>query len=141
MIFAKTNGIFLKYSKNGLSEKTQYFCGSIFPYSSFCQKDICISTDCWKAGCQWVKSYIYDGYLASIRQCLCAICCQLLWNIPRGIEMVFVCTVPAREGRSCEYFGGYKTINRIPLHLPLPLYTCTYIWKVGLPRHSEHDEV
>ena len=46
---------------------------------------------------------------------MCAICCQLLWNIPRGIEMVSVCTVPARGGRSCEHFGGYKTINRIPL--------------------------
>ena len=22
---------------------------------------------------------------------------------------------PARGGRSCEHFGGYKTINRIPL--------------------------
>ena len=36
--------------------------------------------------------------------------------------MVSVCTVPARGGRSCEHFGGYKTINRIPLntftHLP-----------------------
>ena len=32
--------------------------------------------------------------------------------------MVSVCTVPAREGRSCEPFGGYKTINRIPLPLP-----------------------
>ena len=31
--------------------------------------------------------------------------------------MVSVCTVPAREGRSCEHFGGYKTINRIPLPL------------------------
>ena len=30
--------------------------------------------------------------------------------------MVSVCTVPARGGRSCEHFGGYKTINRIPLH-------------------------
>ena len=29
--------------------------------------------------------------------------------------MVSVCTVPARGGRSCEHFGGYKTINRIPL--------------------------
>ena len=29
--------------------------------------------------------------------------------------MVSVCTVPARGGRSCERFGGYKTINRIPL--------------------------
>ena len=34
---------------------------------------------------------------------------------PSGIEMVFECTVPAREGRSCEHFGGYRTINRIPL--------------------------
>ena len=24
---------------------------------------------------------------------------------------------PVREGRSCEHFGGYKAINRIPLHL------------------------
>ena len=31
--------------------------------------------------------------------------------------MISVCTVPAREGRSCERFGGYKTINRIPLPL------------------------
>ena len=36
---------------------------------------------------------------------------------PGGIEMVSVCTVPARGGRSCEHFGGYKTINRIPLRL------------------------
>ena len=35
--------------------------------------------------------------------------------------MVSVCTVPARGGRSCEHFGGYKTINRIPLPLP---FTC-----------------
>ena len=33
--------------------------------------------------------------------------------------MVSVCTVPARGGRSCEHFGGYKTINRIPLYLSL----------------------
>ena len=32
--------------------------------------------------------------------------------------MVSVCTVPARGGRSCEHFGGYKTINRITLPLP-----------------------
>ena len=36
---------------------------------------------------------------------------------PPGVEMVSVCSVPARGGRSCERFGGYKTINRI--HLPL----------------------
>ena len=29
--------------------------------------------------------------------------------------MVSVCTVPARGGRSYEHFGGYKTINGIPL--------------------------
>ena len=51
---------------------------------------------------------------------MCAICCQLLWNIPQGIEMVSVCTVPARGGRSCEHFSGYKTINRIPLPLSTP---------------------
>ena len=39
----------------------------------------------------------------------------MLWNIPQGIEMVFMCTVPAMKGRSCEHFGGYKTINRIPI--------------------------
>ena len=31
--------------------------------------------------------------------------------------MVSVCTVPARGGRSCEHFGGYKAINRIPLYV------------------------
>ena len=30
--------------------------------------------------------------------------------------MVSVCTVPARGGRSCEHFDGYKTMNRIPLY-------------------------
>ena len=29
--------------------------------------------------------------------------------------MVSICTVPARGGRSCKHFSGYKTINRIPL--------------------------
>ena len=37
--------------------------------------------------------------------------------------MVSVCTVPARGGRSCEHFGGYKTINRIPLPLSLHIDT------------------
>ena len=31
--------------------------------------------------------------------------------------MVSVCTVPARGGRSCERFVGYKTINRITFTL------------------------
>ena len=33
--------------------------------------------------------------------------------------MVSVCTVPVRGGRSCEHFGGYKTINRIPFTFKL----------------------
>ena len=41
--------------------------------------------------------------------------------------MVSVCTVPARGGRSCEHFGGYKTINRIPL----PLYPWKYHENLG----------
>ena len=39
--------------------------------------------------------------------------------------MVSVCTVPARGGRSCEHFGGYKTINRIPL--PLSNTSTSYV--------------
>ena len=31
---------------------------------------------------------------------------------------------PAMEGRSCENFGGYKTINRIPLPLILNHLIC-----------------
>ena len=38
--------------------------------------------------------------------------------------MVSVCTVPARGGRSCEHFGGYKTINRIPFTF---MYVCIYV--------------
>ena len=34
--------------------------------------------------------------------------------------MVSLCTLPARGGRSCERFGGYKTVNRIPLPLLAP---------------------
>ena len=50
--------------------------------------------------------------------------------------MVSVCTVPARGGRLCERFGGYKTINQIPLvqdppenekGLPYLFYSYTYI--------------
>ena len=33
--------------------------------------------------------------------------------------MFSVCTVPARGGRLCECFGGYKTINRIPTPLDM----------------------
>ena len=44
--------------------------------------------------------------------------------------MVSVCTVPARGGRSCERFGGYKTINRIP-------FTFTYGYDLGIKQYSE----
>ena len=40
---------------------------------------------------------------------------------PPGIEMVSVCTVPARGGRSCEHIGGYKTIHQNLIPLPLLL--------------------
>ena len=55
--------------------------------------------------------------------------------------MVSVCTVPARGGRSCEHFGGYKTINRIPLYT---VFVCRIVifwlaislWHVRLPTSS-----
>ena len=34
---------------------------------------------------------------------------------------------PVRGGRSCEHFGGYTTINRIPLpykYNPIPFVAC-----------------
>ena len=53
--------------------------------------------------------------------------------------MVSVCTVPARGGRSCEHFGGYKTLNRIPLPLPLPLNRGSGSLHVCLDRHLPID--
>ena len=44
--------------------------------------------------------------------------------------MVSVCTVPARGGRSCERFGGYKTINRIPLPLGFPYMDIKLLWEL-----------
>ena len=44
--------------------------------------------------------------------------------------MVSVCTGLLRGNRSCEHFGGYNTINRIPLPLPLPFM---YELKLGNP--------
>ena len=38
--------------------------------------------------------------------------------------MVFVCTVSARAGRSCDRFRGYKTINRILLSIYLSNAGC-----------------
>ena len=54
---------------------------------------------------------------------------QLLWNIPGGLEWFSVCTVRARGRRSCERFGGYKTINRISLPLPYQVSTSPYYKK------------
>ena len=53
-------------------------------------------------------------------------------TVPARIEMVSVCTVPARGGRSCEHFGGYKTINRIPLGKGGYLYLVVFasLWQV-----------
>ena len=48
-----------------------------------------------------------NGYLALKRQCLKLV----RYMLPAALESV--CTVPARE--HCEHFGGYTTINRIPL--------------------------
>ena len=51
--------------------------------------------------------------------------------------MVSVCTVPARGGRSCEHFGGYKTINRIPL-LNLMKNYGVWVEKLGVKLHTFH---
>ena len=65
------------------------------------------------------STQLQNGYLAQIRHRLERVRYMLpvALEYPRGIEMVSVCTVPARRGRSCEHFGGYKTINRITLPL------------------------
>ena len=83
--------------------------------------------------CPWARQFIpycfslpscKMGYLALIRQCLELVCYMLpaaLEIFPGGLKMISVCTVPARGGRSCERFGGYKSINRIPLFDTLPV--------------------
>ena len=42
--------------------------------------------------------------------------------------VVSVYTVPARGGRSCEHFGGYKTINRIPLYVHICMCVCVGVF-------------
>ena len=63
----------------------------------------------WKTAEKWVPSITK----AVLRACAlyAASCSGISLG---GLKMVYVCTVPSRGGRSCEYFGGYKTINRIP---------------------------
>ena len=53
--------------------------------------------------------------------------------------MVSVCTVPARGGRSCERFGGYKTINRIPL--PLPAVILDADWSICVRHAAVHTTI
>ena len=42
---------------------------------------------------------------------------------PLGYRNGFCVYRPAREGRLCEHFSGYKAINRIPLPLKLRFYS------------------
>ena len=63
------------------------------------------------------STQLQNGYLTLLRQCL-----ELVgYMLPTALEYLsgdwngFRVYRPAREGRSCEHFGGYKTINRIPL--------------------------
>ena len=68
------------------------------------------------------STHLQIGYLASIWQCsepvCCATFCQLLWNIPRGIEMVSVCIgLLGKEGR--VNIAVDTRLIRIPLPLPL----------------------
>ena len=61
---------------------------------------------------------------------------------PSGIEMVSVCTVPAREGRSCEHFGGYTTINRIslPLYSSIGIFILTTGTIPSVPRDLQRNQ-
>ena len=61
---------------------------------------------------KWVPS-IYKAVLR-----VCALYAASCSGISPGGLKWFVFTVPARGGRSWKHFGGYKTINRIPLPLP-----------------------
>ena len=51
----------------------------------------------------------------------CALYAASCSGISLGDRNGFRVYRPARGRRLCEHFGGYKTINRIPLPLPLPL--------------------
>ena len=59
------------------------------------------------------STQLQNRHLALIRECLELVRYMLpaALEYPSGIEMVSVVYRPAREGRSCEHFGGYKTTN------------------------------
>ena len=72
------------------------------------------------------STQLENGYLALIRQSLEIVHYMLpaALEYHSGIEMVYVCTGPARKGRLCEHSDGYKTINQIPL----PFQTSLVYW-------------
>ena len=63
------------------------------------------------------STQLQNGYLALIRQCLELTRYMLpaALEYPSGDWNGFRVYRSARGGRLCEHFGGYKTINRIPL--------------------------
>ena len=50
---------------------------------------------------------------------------------PQGDRNGFRAYRPARGGRSCEHFGGYKTINRIPFYLCILRKWLEWSWQRG----------
>ena len=70
------------------------------------------------------STQLQNGHLALIRQYLELVCYMLpaALEYPSGDRNGFPVYRPARGGRLCEHFGGYKTINRILLTLPLEVY-------------------
>ena len=84
--------------------------------------------------CPWARQFIpyclAAKWVPSINKALlraCALYAASCWNIPRGIEMVSVCTGLLGEGPSCEHFCGYKTINRIPSVIINNIHACATI--------------
>ena len=69
---------------------------------------------------------LQNGYLALTRQCLECVRYMppVALDYPQGDCNGFRVYRPARGGRSSEHFGGYKTINRIPV--PLPVYVALW---------------
>ena len=59
------------------------------------------------------STQLQNGYLALIRQCLELVRYMLptALEYPPGDRNGFHVCRPARGGRSCEHFSGYKTIN------------------------------
>ena len=58
-------------------------------------------------------------------------------HIHAGKVNGFLLYRPARGGRSCEHFGGYKTINRIPLYsngylVTYPFFSSSKIWIIKM---------